>query len=83
MNASFANLKYWSPSGMPIIVQQQTIPIVAQYTAFSQPSNKIHSRFAIKLGAPPPNFMSLPNGAADRRANLKHCLPSGMPTTVI
>ena len=30
MNASFANLKYWSPSGMPIIVQQQTTPIAAQ-----------------------------------------------------
>jgi len=39
------NLKHWIPVGMPIIVQQQKRPAIAQRTARIPPPNKTHSMF--------------------------------------
>ena len=83
INASFAILKNCVPNGIPMTVMQRRRPMIALAIAISMPKNRIHIRLARKENAPPPYTTSFPNGQKDNAANLKHCLPYGIPTIVI
>lgn len=72
---SFAILKNWSPNGIPTIVKHHTHPKAKFSKAIGMPNNKNHITFANTDGTPPPYSISLPKGANDIDANLKHCLP--------
>lgn len=47
------------------------------------PKKIIQIILANRDGTPPPYSISFPNGANANDANLKHCLPYGIPTIVI
>lgn len=83
INANFAILKHWSPNGIPTIVIQKSIPVIAATAAIQIPLTKIQIIFRSKEPTPPPYTTSLPNGKNAREANLKHCIPIGIPTIVI
>ena len=80
MSASLASLKHCKPNGIPIIVIHNNNPFIAAQIAKGIPLMSIHIILAISDGAPPPYCTSLPNGANDKEANLKHCKPIGIPT---
>ena len=80
--ASLANLKCWIPKGMPIIVQQKTIPRLTCATANSKPPKMSHKILSRNLPAPPPYWISFPKGKKLKDPNLKHCIPTGMPMMV-
>ena len=44
---------------------------------------KNHKTFTRNDTAPPELTTSLPNGMRARRATLKHCMPTGMPTMLM
>ena len=83
ISASFANLKNCFPNGIPIIVIQRTQPHTAFATAIGIHVRISQKIFAIRLTAPPPYSISFPNGKNASPANLKHCLPIGIPTIVM
>lgn len=83
INASLAILKHCNPKGMPIIVMQNKPPIRADSIASGRPDIKSQMRFRRKEPKPPPYTTSFPKGKKARLANLKHCMPIGIPTIVI
>ena len=83
MSASFASLKHCLPNGMPMIVMQNRTPISADSTAMGMPLKINQKILQMMETTPPPYSTSLPNGKNASFANLKHCLPIGMPTMVI
>ena len=50
--------------------------------AMGMPEIRSQTTLAMREGAPPPGMTSLPKGARDSFANLKHWRPQGIPTTV-
>lgn len=80
---SFAILKNCLPNGIPTIVIHQTHPIRKLPSAIHQPLIRNQITFTRNETAPPPYSILLPNGQNDIVANLKHCSPYGIPTTVI
>ena len=60
-----------------------TQPIRKLPSAIHQPFTMNQITFTRKETAPPPYSILLPNGQNDIAANLKHCRPYGIPTTVM
>mgnify|MGYP007070296572 CR=1 FL=1 len=60
-----------------------TQPIRKLPSAIHQPFTRNQITFTRNETAPPPYSIFLPNGQNDNVANLKHCSPYGIPTTVI
>jgi hypothetical protein len=83
ISASFAILKCCKPKGIPIIVIQQRAPKMADSIARGIPVITIQNILSIREPAPPPYTTSLPKGKKHRPANLKHCIPIGIPIMVI
>lgn len=81
--ANLAILKYCIPNGIPMIVIHNMHPNTAFPNAIGIPKNMIHITFANTDGTPPPYSILFPNGANAIFANLKHCLPYGIPTILI
>lgn len=79
---NFAILKNCSPKGIPMIVMQNTQPYIAFSRAIGIPHTRSQIIFANRETAPPPYSISFPNGKNANVANLKHCTPRGIPTTV-
>ena len=84
ISASLLNLKHCRPKGIPTTVTHSTSPSAPDRSARLQPKSSSHSTLAKKPHTDgPPYTISFPNGKSARRANLKHCSPSGMPMTVM
>lgn len=83
IRASLASLKCCSPNGIPIIVIHSPAPSNTCSIAIGSPVMTIHRIFNRSEPAPPPYSTSFPNGKKLSDANLKHCMPTGMPTIVI
>ncbi len=60
-----------------------TTPIRADSIAKGSPDTMSQIKFKRKDPAPPPYRTSFPNGKKLSAANLKHCIPTGMPIIVI
>ncbi len=67
---------------MPTIVKHQRAPITSEHTARSTPIKIIHKIFNKTEAVLPEYSTSLPNGNSIKFANLKHCVPKGIPTMV-
>ena len=81
---SFAILKNCFPHGIPMMVMHRTMPMIALPTAISRPPKMIHRRLSRNETGPASSYtISLPNGSREILASLKHCRPTGMPTTVM
>ena len=52
-------------------------------SAIGIPKKMAQMIFSKKLPSPPPYVTSFPNGKSARPANLKHCMPTGIPTMVM
>lgn len=65
------------------MVQHNKMPFNAAPTANGIPLMISHKRFASMEIVPPPYRISFPNGKNAKEANLKHCVPIGIPTMVI
>ncbi len=83
LRANSANLKCWSPKGMPIMVKHKTIPTPTSSNAKGTPPNISHNTLSNSDPLLRVNSISFPKGAAETLANLKHCCPTGIPTIVI
>lgn len=83
VKANLAILKNCLPKGMPIIVTQHISPSNKFSKANGIPEIINQNKLAIVLIAPPPYTTRLPNGQNDKPANLKHCMPIGIPMMVI
>ena len=83
INASLAILKHCIPIGMPIIVKLHRHPINAASAASSKPLAISQRIFSSIVPAPPPYRTSFPKGKKLSCANLKHCMPTGIPTMVM
>ena len=81
--ASFASLKCWRPKGIPMIVTHSRIPSTQCSIARGRPERISQRIFSRKDPAPPPYCTSLPKGKKLSPANLKHCIPTGIPTMVM
>ena len=69
--------------GMPTIVMQHRAPVTRASRHSSQPPMKNHRTFTRNDTAPPELTTSLPNGISAKRATLKHCMPTGIPTMLM
>lgn len=58
-------------------------PSIADSMAKRRPPKIIQRILSKTDPAPPPNCTSFPNGKKARPANLKHCIPMGIPTMVM
>jgi len=65
-----------------MMVMQKSKPTIRQNTAASHPKNIIHIKFATGCFSKFV-FTVLPKGKITSFAILKHCIPKGMPTTVM
>ena len=83
VRANFAILKHCIPNGIPMIVQHNSAPLITAPNARRMPLKMIQNTFAITEKAPPPYWISLPNGKKTSSASLKHCSPMGMPIIVM
>lgn len=83
ISESFAILKHCMLNGIPIIVIQKNNPIIACSSANSIPENRSHRILASSETVPPPYTISFPNGQKESPANLKHCIPIGIPMIVM
>ena len=83
IRASLAILKHCRPKGIPMMVIQSTRPIPAAVSAISNPPKMSHSMFTKKLKTPLLNRISRPKGHRLKEANLKHCMPTGIPKMVM
>lgn len=81
--ASCANLKLWIPKGIPTIVIHQNNPTIIDAIANSHPKNNIHNILSKKRLILLLYSMLLPKGYSTKPENLRHCIPIGMPITVI
>lgn len=81
--ANLANLKCCIPKGIPMMVQHKIKPKTTCTTASSKPPKSHQSTFISKEPTPPPYSISLPKGNRLSTANLKHCIPKGMPIIVM
>lgn len=52
-------------------------------SAIGIPKKMAQMIFSKKLPSPPPYVTSFPNGKSASPANLKHCMPTGIPTMVM
>ena len=80
---NLAILKYCFPNGIPMMVMHHTHPIAKFPRAIHQPLIRNQITFTRNETAPPPYSIRLPNGQNEIAANLKHCKPYGIPTTLI
>lgn len=78
-----AILKHCIPNGIPMMVQHNKTPFMAADRAKGIPLMISHKIFARRDNVPPPYSTSFPKGKNARDANLKHCVPMGMPTIVM
>lgn len=83
IKASFAILKCCKPKGIPTIVMHRRRPNIADSMARGIPATNNQMIFKSKEPAPPPYTTSFPKGKKHRPANLKHCVPMGIPIMVI
>ena len=83
ISANFISLKCCKPNGMPIMVIQRSTPQERCSTARGMPVVIIQIIFKIREPVPPPKSTSFPNGKKESPANLKHCIPTGIPIIVI
>ena len=83
ISASFASLKCCMPKGIPIIVMKKTPPITRCSIANGIPDTSSQITFRKREPAPPPYCTSFPNGKKLSCANLKHCIPTGIPMIVM
>lgn len=83
INANLASLNCCKPKGIPIIDMQRAIPNIRCSIARGKPENMNQRIFRKKEPAPPPYRTSFPKGKKLNEANLKHCIPIGMPMIVI
>ena len=83
INANFISLKCCLPKGIPIIVIQRITPQDKCSSESGIPVVSSQMIFKIREGVPPPKLTSFPNGKKERLANLKHCIPIGIPIMVI
>ena len=58
-------------------------PHKRECSAIGIPKKMAQIIFSKKLPSPPPYVTSFPNGKSARPANLKHCMPTGIPTMVM
>ena len=65
------------------MVTQSKRPNAAFSIAIGSPVKMIQKMLATVLAAEPSSVISFPNGAKVSLANLKHCLPKGIPIIVI
>ncbi len=81
-NESLENLSAWRPTGMPTIVIQHIAAAMRYTKNISQPRKITHT--VLTMGCSKKLSLTFfPNGISDNFANLKHCIPSGIPTTVM
>ena len=66
-----------------MIVMQRITPITADSIANGIPDTSNQIIFSNSDPAPPPYTTSLPKGKKLIPANLKHCIPTGIPIIVI
>lgn len=82
MSARVPNLNACIPKGIPMIVTHDITPEATYPKNISQPKKINHNTFAtgclLKF-----KLTVLPNGANVIVANLKHCLPKGIPMIVM
>src|SRR5699024_6009346 len=71
------------PNGIPIIVTQSTRPNTRCSSASGIPDRINQIIFKMSEPAPPPYCTSFPNEKKLSDANLKHCIPTGIPIIVI
>ena len=71
------------PNGIPIIVTHKAVPNARCSSARGRPDTISQMIFKRNEPAPPPYCTSFPKGKKLSAANLKHCIPTGIPTTVI
>ena len=64
-------------------MQHNKRPFKAAEIANGMPLTRIHIILAMVEIPPPLYCTSLPNGKKAREANLKHCMPMGIPIIVI
>ena len=83
IRANFATLKCCRPNGIPITVIQRRRPNTADSIASGIPDTNIQIIFNNKEPDAPPYSTSFPNGKKTSFANLKHCIPIGIPIIVI
>ena len=84
INARAANLKCCKPKGIPMMVRQLPTPMAMELMQSPSPPSNIQMTF--KRTEPEdmfPKYTFLPKGIRISFANLKHCKPTGIPTTVI
>lgn len=65
------------------MVMHKMQPHNRECNAIGRPKKTAQIRFNKKLPSPPPYVTSFPNGKRARPANLKHCIPTGIPTMVM
>ena len=82
IRANFATLKCCRPNGIPITVIQRRRPNTADSIA-SGILILISKLYLITKNLIPPYSTSFPNGKKTSFANLKHCIPIGIPIIVI
>lgn len=82
INDSLAILKNCLPKGIPTIVIHHRHPRIRFPRAISHPKKSIHIRLTRNENTPLPYMTSLPNGQKASDANLKHCMPTGIPMIV-
>jgi hypothetical protein len=83
--ARFINLKCCLPKGIPIMVMQNSSPKSKCVNAIQRPPNTSQMMFMTVERQPVFEEVSViltPKGASPTTANLKHCIPNGMPTMV-
>ena len=78
-----ASLKNCLPNGIPTMVMHHSNPTIRLPSAISHPKKTIQIRLIKNENIPFPYTTSLPNGQNANVANLKHCIPTGIPTMVI
>lgn len=84
-NARFISLKCCLPNGMPIMVIQNNKPKNKCVSTIQKPPKISQITFIIVERQPVFEEVSVilnPKGASPTTANLKHCMPKGIPTMV-
>jgi len=80
---NLAILKNCFPNGIPMIVMHKKHPIIKLPNASSSPDTKNQIMLRKQETAPPSLTISFPKGFSEIDDSLKHCNPTGIPTTVM
>ena len=82
-NDNLAILKNCFPNGIPTMVMHRRHPITKFPIASSKPDTKNQIMLRKHETAPPSSTISFPKGSSEIDDSLKHCNPTGIPTTVM